>query len=98
MTAAPPAMSSFYFYPEGAMTSSQQTQSSASIQMFFVPEQMSFTRVDVPILVSLASSATANTGNIVINGGRLKYIGTGAQSTALGLNIGSGGAILVCVS
>lgn len=68
-----PLVSKFYAFPQGAITSSQQVQASASIQMVEIPYDLSFTRVDVPILVSLASSATANTGNILISSGLVIY-------------------------
>jgi hypothetical protein len=64
---APPYISSYYYRPTGAMTSSAMTLASASIQMFFVPVPMTFTRVDIPILISISSSATTNTGALVIS-------------------------------
>ena len=40
------------------------------------------------------SSIGTSTANIGINGGTLKYIGTGTQSTNLGFHIGVAGAIV----
>ena len=42
----------------------------------------------------VASSLGTSSANIGLNGGRLKFIGTGAQTSNLGLHIASGGAIL----
>lgn len=68
----------FFYIPEGAVTSGQQTNTAASFQRVAVPYNISFSRIDVPILVSLASSATANTGNIVISSGLVLYSLSGA--------------------
>lgn len=68
-----PLVSKFYWAPEGSPTSSQQVNTVASFQMVQVPYDLSFSRVDIPILVSLASSATTNTGNIEITSGLVIY-------------------------
>lgn len=59
--------------PVGQISSSQQTQSSASFRAFIFPQAVTFSRIDVPIQVSLASSATANTGDIMISSGLVIY-------------------------
>lgn len=68
-----PAQSKFAWFPNGAHTSSQQTNTAASFQYIQVPFPISFTRIDIPIYVSLASSATTNTGNIEISSGLVIY-------------------------
>jgi hypothetical protein len=55
--------------PIGQLSSSGMTNASASVKYLSIPTGISFSRVDVPILLSLASSATANTGNILISSG-----------------------------
>jgi hypothetical protein len=55
--------------PIGQLSSSANVNASASVKYLSIPTGISFSRVDVPILLSLASSATANTGNILISSG-----------------------------
>jgi hypothetical protein len=62
-----PLRSKFYWAPEGASTASQQNNSIVSFQAVELPYDISFSRVEVPFLLSLASSATANTANILIS-------------------------------
>lgn len=66
------------FWPAGAISSSQQTNGSASFRYIQVGEPVSFTRVDVPILVSLGSSGTTNTGDIEISSGMVLYSRSGS--------------------
>jgi hypothetical protein len=68
-----PLRSKFYFSPEGAVSSSAMTQSSASFQVVMVPYDISFSRVDIPILVASTSSATTNTCAWVISSGCVIY-------------------------
>jgi hypothetical protein len=61
-----------------ALSSSGMTQSSASFRAFNLMDAVSFTRVDVPVFVSLATSATANTGNVEISSGFVIYSRAGS--------------------
>ena len=67
-------LSRWYASPEGASSAgSAMTQGSMSFQRVFVPEELTLTRVDIPILISLASSAANNTGNLLISSGLVIY-------------------------
>jgi hypothetical protein len=68
-----PLVSKFYFEPAGAVSSSAQTQSSASFRYISIPYDISFSRIDVPILVASTSSATTNTCAWVISSGIVIY-------------------------
>ncbi|MCX7778672.1 MAG: hypothetical protein N2259_00245 [Patescibacteria group bacterium] len=59
--------------PFGAVSSSAITVSSASFRQFILPEAISFTRIDVPILVSLSSTSAANTAALLISSGLVIY-------------------------
>jgi hypothetical protein len=58
---------------DGASSASQITLGSASIKGFIIPEDVSFSRVDVPIFLSLTSSATANTFGMAVSSGLIIY-------------------------
>lgn len=68
-----PVRSKFYWMPEGAITSSAMTHGSASFQAVMVPYDISFTRVDIPIQIAWTTSATPNTGALVISSGCVIY-------------------------
>jgi hypothetical protein len=70
---SPPVRSKFYWMPSGAVTSGQQVNTNATMQMVEVPYPISFSRVDVPFLLSLSTSATTNTGNILISSALIIY-------------------------
>lgn len=71
-------VSKTYFMPFGAVSSSQQTNSQVSFRYLLVEQDISFTRIDIPMNLSLASSAAANTGNIVFTSGAVLYTRNGA--------------------
>jgi hypothetical protein len=71
-------MSRFHFEPPGASSAgSAMTQGSMSFQRVFIPDNITMTRVDVPFLISLASSAAANTGALLISSGLVIYSADG---------------------
>lgn len=77
----PAALGWFVFEPPGASSAgSAMTQGSMSFQRLFIPENVSVTRVDVPVLISLASSAAANTGNLLISSGLVIYTVSGTST------------------
>lgn len=61
------------FAPAGQISSSGMTNSQMSFRYFSLPAAVSFTRVDIPMNVSITSSATANTANIVFTSGAAIY-------------------------
>jgi hypothetical protein len=73
LSAAPPGggagvtLGSWYDHPLGAVSSSQQTNSQATWRQFRLEAPVSFTRVNVPMLLSIGSSAAANTANVLIS-------------------------------
>lgn len=71
-------VSKSYFMPFGQVSSSQQTNSQVSFRHILVEQDISFSRIDIPINLSLASSAAANTGNIVFTSGAVLYTRNGA--------------------
>ena len=77
----PVALSRFSVAPEGASSAgSAMAQGSMSFQRFFVPDNLSFSRVDLPVLMSLASSATTNTGGLLISSGAVIYSVSGTST------------------
>jgi len=74
-----PVLSRFLYEPPGASSAgSAMTQGSMSFQRVVLPEPISVTRVDIPILISLASSAANNTGNLLISSGLVIYSADGS--------------------
>lgn len=71
-------LSNFYAWPYGQISSSQQTNSQMSFRYFSLDDNVSFSRVDIPINVSIGSSATANTANIVFTSGAAIYSANGS--------------------
>ena len=81
VSAQEPVLSRWSFAPEGASSAgSAMTQGSMSFQRLFIPEDVSFSRVDLPALISIASSATANTGNLLISSGCVIYSVSGTST------------------
>jgi hypothetical protein len=72
-----PTQSMFYWQPAGS-SSVAMVNGSASFQMIQIPYPISFTRIDIPLLISLASSATTNTGDVLISSGLVIYSFSGA--------------------
>jgi hypothetical protein len=59
--------------PTGQISSSAMANGNASFRYFVLENPVSFSRVDVPIVVSLSSSATANTADLNISSGIVIY-------------------------
>jgi hypothetical protein len=76
----PPIISKYYHAPEGAISSAQQSNNVVHMQFVEIPYDLSFTRVDIPILVSLASSGTTNTAAIVMTSGLFIYSMSASQT------------------
>lgn len=64
--------------PSGQISSSAMVNANASFRYFFLNHPISFSRIDVPIQVSLSSSATANTANLLISSGLVIYTRNGS--------------------
>jgi hypothetical protein len=74
-------LSRFFWEPPGASSAgSAMTQGSMSFQRVYIPNGITITRVDVPLLISLASSAAANTGNLLISSGCVLYTVSGGST------------------
>jgi hypothetical protein len=71
-------MSRFYGWPYGQISSSGMTNSQMSFRYFSIDAAVSFSRVEIPINVSLTSSATAATANIVFTSGAAIYSANGS--------------------
>lgn len=71
-------MSVYDFAPIGQFSSSQQTNSQVSIRYFQVLQDVSFTRLDIPMNLSLASTTTAATANVVFTSGAVIYTRNGS--------------------
>src|ERR1700693_2389634 len=61
------------FWPLGQSTSQQQTNASASFRYVQVLQPVTFTRVDVPCLVSVSNIATTATADMNISSGLVIY-------------------------
>lgn len=76
-----PLLSSYLFEPPGASSAgSAMTQGSMSFQKVLIPSAITITRIDVPVQISLASSAAANTGNLLISSGLVLYSISGGST------------------
>jgi hypothetical protein len=65
-------------WPMGQTTSQQQTDASASFRYIQLDSPVTFTRIDVPIVVSLATAATTATADINISSGLVVYSRNGS--------------------
>jgi len=74
----PSTVSNVFFPPDGGATSHQQVNSIVSFQRIQVQAPVTFTRVDVPMWITNATSAGAETGNIVFTSGAVLYSRTGS--------------------
>lgn len=66
-------LASRFFWGGDFNSSAQQANGSVSFQTLNLPYDISFSRIEIPLILSLASSGTANTGNIVFTSGAFIY-------------------------
>jgi hypothetical protein len=71
-------LSRMYMWPYGQISSSGMTNSQMSLRYFSLDDHISFSKIEIPINVSLTSSATAATGNIVFSSGAVIYSANGS--------------------
>ncbi len=72
-------LSRFLYEPPGASSAgSAMTQGSMSFQRVVIPDDITITRVDIPVLIAMTSSAAANTGNLLISSGLVIYSAAGS--------------------
>jgi len=64
--------------PMGAATASAMTNTNVSFRYLLIPQDITFTRLDIPINISLVSTTTANTANIVFTSGAVLYTRNGS--------------------
>jgi hypothetical protein len=90
ISVAPQTMVDWQWQPPGAISSSAITLGSASIQNFYIPQAIKFTRVRIPVILTGTSSGATNTAQFNIssafaiytnNAGTLSPV-VGAQATA----------------
>lgn len=72
------AVSHVFLPPDGGATSLQQVNSILSFQRFQLQRNATFTRVDVPFVATLSTSADAATANLVFTSGAVIYSRTGS--------------------
>jgi hypothetical protein len=70
--------SRYDYWPQGAISSTRVTQGTGSIQRFDLPGAVTFSRVDIPMLFSMASSATTNTGAMAVSSALILYTRSGS--------------------
>lgn len=66
------------FWPSGQISSGAMTESSASFRYVQFPQPITFSRVDVPALISLATAGTAATADLNISSALVIYSRTGS--------------------
>ena len=79
----------WYDHPPGLVSSSQQTNSQMTIRRMVLPAPIVFTRIDIPVLLSIGSSAANNTANIVFTSGLGIYTRNGATLNPITGSIGN---------
>lgn len=85
----PSTVSHLFFPPEGAATSLQQVNSILSFQRFQVQAPVTFTRVDVPFVMTISTSADAATAALAITSGACIYTRSGVTLSPI---VGSTGS------
>lgn len=66
------------FWPVGGITSGQQTNTSASFRYIQMAQPVSFSRVDIPVLMSIGSAVTVATADMNISSGLVIYSRNGS--------------------
>lgn len=82
-------MSNLYAWPYGQLSSSGMTNSQMSFRYFSIDDNLSFSRLDVPMNVSITSSGAANTANIVFTSGAAIYSANGSTLNPIVGHLGS---------